>query len=60
MRVKFVSVFETFLQAGLKLTAILLPQTPKCWDNRMSHPLAAYVAEDGLVGHQWEERTLVL
>ena len=22
--------------------------------------LAAYVAEDGLVGHQWEERTLVL
>jgi hypothetical protein len=21
---------------------------------------AAYVAEDGLVGHQWEERTLVL
>jgi hypothetical protein len=23
-------------------------------------PLAAYVAEDGLVRHQWEERTLVL
>jgi hypothetical protein len=22
--------------------------------------LAAYVAEDGLVGHQWEERPLVL
>jgi hypothetical protein len=22
--------------------------------------LAAYVAEDGLVGHQWEERALVL
>ena len=22
--------------------------------------LAAYVAEDGLVGHQWEERLLVL
>ena len=22
--------------------------------------LAAYVAEDGLVGHQWEERSLVL
>jgi hypothetical protein len=22
--------------------------------------LVAYVAEDGLVGHQWEERTLVL
>jgi hypothetical protein len=21
---------------------------------------AAYVAEDGLVGHQWEERSLVL
>ena len=23
-------------------------------------PLAAYVAEDGLVGHQWEERPLDL
>ena len=22
--------------------------------------LAAYVAEDGLIGHQWEERPLVL
>jgi len=28
----------------------------------MDRPMApaAYVAEDGLVGHQWEEKTLVL
>jgi hypothetical protein len=26
----------------------------------MSVSLVAYVAEDGLVGHQWEERPLVL
>jgi hypothetical protein len=28
----------------------------------MKEPMApaAYVAEDGLIGHQWEERTLVL
>jgi hypothetical protein len=36
-------------------------------NNNMNQPvppelvsLAAYVAEDGLVGHQWEERNLVL
>jgi hypothetical protein len=36
-------------------------------DNNMNYPvppglmsLAAYVAEDGLVGHHWEERTLGL
>jgi hypothetical protein len=26
----------------------------------MAVPLLAYVAEDGLVSHQWEERPLVL
>jgi hypothetical protein len=30
---------------------------PKCW---WPFCLAAYVAEDGLVSHQWEERPLVL
>jgi hypothetical protein len=32
--------------------------------NKLVYPrsasLVAYVAEDGLVGHQWEERPLVL
>jgi hypothetical protein len=37
------------------------------WNNNMNQPvppelisLAAYVAEDGLVGHHWEERPLGL
>ena len=42
------------------------PRTPKDWTTNqrihMERPmvLATYVAEDGLVGHQWEERPLVL
>jgi hypothetical protein len=28
--------------------------------HRRAVSLVAYVAEDGLVGHQWEERSLVL
>jgi hypothetical protein len=38
---------------------------PYRWNNNMNYPvppelvsLAAYVAEDGLVGHLWEERPL--
>ena len=35
------------------------------WSDKRKHmvglmSLAAYVTEDGLVGHQWEERPLVL
>jgi hypothetical protein len=39
---------------------IKLNYTPYRWDNNMNYPapLAAYVAEDGLVGHPWEERPL--
>jgi hypothetical protein len=40
-----------------------LPGTkPPNKENSLEGPMtpAAYVAEDGLVGHQWEERPLVL
>jgi hypothetical protein len=40
---------------------------PYRWNNNMNYPvlpefmsLDAYVAEDGLVGHQWEEKLLGL
>jgi hypothetical protein len=49
-----------------ELTSTFPPRAP--WDkttHQRKHmvglmALAAYVAEDGLVSHQWEERTLVL
>jgi hypothetical protein len=38
-----------------------LPETkPAIRENILWDFLAAYVTEDGLVGHQWEERPLVL
>jgi hypothetical protein len=43
-----------------------LPKAPRDWTtNQRIHmegpmALASYVAEDGLVGHQWEERPLYL
>ena len=39
---------------GYAMSDVVLPVRPR------TVSLAAYVAEDGLVGHQWEERPLVL
>ena len=41
------------------------PRAPRDWTTKRIHiegpmVLAAYVAEDGLAGHQWEERPLGL
>jgi hypothetical protein len=56
-------------KAPLKEHEYELTSTPRApWDyttNQRKHmvelvALAIYVAEDGLVGHQWEERPLVL
>ena len=37
-----------------------LPETGPSLNQRIHMVLATYVAEDGLVGHQWEERPLGL
>ena len=47
---EFISTGKVFLN---RISAVQL-------DMEGHMALAAYVAEDGLVGHQWEERPLVL
>ena len=46
------------LRAPTALPKVLSSNSSKHMVGLMA--LAAYVAEDGLVGHQWEERPLVL
>ena len=37
------------------------PRTPRDWTTNQIHmAVTTYVAEDGFVGHQWEERPLGL
>jgi hypothetical protein len=51
-----------YYQTGTNCTFFLLDIFFIYISNVISFPvaLAIYVAEDGLVGHQWEERPLVL